>query len=816
MKNNKFITTLIVVSIILTFSFVDIDRNVQKRLDHDFIHISSKPMLDVVFRVGVPSGPVDLDPHDAWDAASISVIDQVCEGLFAYNLSDPGMEIIPNLALSGTWNPTGTEYTCILRQGVSFHDGASFNADAVLFTWNRLSWALNATGTNFGQISSFESMYKLPDGRFIVSNVIKNDDYNITFVLNDPYVPFEALLCFSGSYMLSPVSTPPTSYIDTATGDLVGTGPFVYDNYAGVNIEFHAFDNYWKGEADISYMTFIVISDSVLRHNALLAANIDFMYATDPAYFSIFKSATHLEFLNTSTTGNAIYYLGMNNMQINRTIREAISYAIDYDYIINSLQQDRAKRLKSPIPNGILYANDTFDAPILNLTRARLAMQSIGFGVGFALDNDTEWVNQESTAPFLTYNYTYNSGNQFREDCFILLQNNLAKIGIRVTEAAVSYMEYYYKALGLSGYSKDMLQLFWWGWGADTNDPSTVIDPNFENGTSIYNTIQYNGYQAAIEAGRNPYDINDNVQLLMEAALTEIDPTVRKALYDRAQKLLVEEDYSSAWGYVYYLYHAYDNHLSDFPQNGRNILYFYPCSWNKTIPLFPSFVPISSDADDPDPDGNFNVNWGPSTYTDNYSLYVSSSPITQIDGSVTRLLNEVSDMSYFASGYSPGTYYFLVVAKNGNGNTTSNNLQVNVAAANLPASFILSSTADSPDTDGDFSLTWTMSTYADNYSLYSYNRLITEINGSLALLLDEVTDLTYDEYNYASGTYYFVVVAKNEHGITMSNNVQVIVQLADTGPTPPEIPGYELWTILIAIASASIIVMYTKKKKYSN
>jgi hypothetical protein len=118
--------------------------------------------------------------------------------------------------------------------------------------------------------------------------------------------------------------------------------------------------------------------------------------------------------------------------------------------------------------------------------------------------------------------------------------------------------------------------------------------------------------------------MNENVQLLMAAALSEIDPIAREALYDRIQELLIEEDRPWAWGYVPYVYHAYDKHLTGFQQNGLNKNYFYPCVWN-SFPILPGLFSILSDADDPDTDGNFNITWTLSAYADNYSLYVSSS-----------------------------------------------------------------------------------------------------------------------------------------------------------------------------------------------
>lgn len=813
MKNKKYRLVLIILSLLLTVSLINIDRNVDSRISYHKIQASSKPMQQVLFKVGVEHGPYYIDLHDAWDLYSFAVIDQVCEGLFAYNLSDPENSIISNLALSGTWNLARTEYTCILRQGVTFHDGVPFNADAVIFTWNRLNWAINATGTNTDQISQFAELYRFPDGTPVVSHITKNNDYNITFVLNAPYAPFDALLCFPGSFMVSPSSTPATAYIDIATGDLVGTGPFVYDNYTtGIEVNFHAFDNYWKGKANITTMRFQIIADDTARHAALVAGTVHFIGASESSWYSTIKASPDLTFLNTSTTSNSIHYVGMNNLQINRTVREAISYAIDYDYILDEIREGHSERSMSPIPNGVLYANDTFDVPTLNFTHARLVMQSMGFGTGFDIYNDAEWVTQESTAPFHTYNYTYYSDGAIREKMSDLLQDNMTKIGIRVTPADVGFFDFFYRLNDMNGFHRDMFQLYWNGWAMDYNDPNNFINTLFSNRSSIYNNVLYNGYTAAEQAGRNPLDVNENVQLLMEAALSEVDPVAREALYDRIQELLVEEDFPVAWCIVNYLYHAYDKQLTGFQQSATNKLYFYPCVWSKSIPILPGSVSISSDADNPDSNGDFNVTWVPTAYTDNCSLYVSSSLITEINGGVTLLLDEVSETTYEANAYSSGTYYFLVVAKNENGNSTSSNLLVNVDIPDPPAPITLFSDSSSPDDDGDFNLIWTPSTNADNYSLYSYSSLIIEINGSLTLVLDEVNTLSYDALDYSDGTYFFVVVAKNTDGTTMSNNFEMVVNIEEPEPAP-WIPGFEMWTTFFTVSSVGLILLLRKKKK---
>jgi hypothetical protein len=93
-----------------------------------------------------------------------------------------------------------------------------------------------------------------------------------------------------------------------------------------------------------------------------------------------------------------------------------------------------------------------------------------------------------------------------------------------------------------------------------------------------------------------------------------------------------------------------------------------------------------------------------------------------------------------------------------------------------PKPFILSSDADSPDTDGQFELNWTISIGAVNYSIYMYSSLITDINSSVTLVASGLTDLSYSISN-ESGTYYFMVRSYNETGFTDSNQIMITVAI---------------------------------------
>ena len=95
-----------------------------------------------------PEDPRSLDPLCTWGKGSIDVFDQVVETLFTYDLTDPNNVIIPKLAKDfGTWSEDDTTYTVELKEGVKFHDGTDFDANAVLWNFDRLVYFIDETET---------------------------------------------------------------------------------------------------------------------------------------------------------------------------------------------------------------------------------------------------------------------------------------------------------------------------------------------------------------------------------------------------------------------------------------------------------------------------------------------------------------------------------------------------------------------------------------------------------------------------------------------------------------------------------------------
>ncbi|MEJ2251073.1 MAG: ABC transporter substrate-binding protein [Candidatus Lokiarchaeota archaeon] len=527
--------------------------------------IPSSSQAPITLRFGTAAGVQDLDPHNAWDSASVDVIDQVVETLFAYDLSNPELPIIPRLASDyGEWFSDGLIYRVPLLEGVTFHDGTPFNATAVAWNFNRLFNFMTSSELPHPQ---FTSLYQWADGTPIIDTVQKfeENEYIVEFTLNRPYAPFLSLLCFPGSGIMSRSATPEDEYIDTLSGDLVGTGPFVYDEYIqNVEVRLHSYENYREGQANIDELIFSIIPNPTERTEALLDGIIDYISTPHYSMLQTIRESSDITLFDAGFT-TTIFYLGMNNMLIEKGLRKAISYTFNYNEVIEDLTGGEAVRLKSPLPQGILYAKE-YKVPETDIEIARLALIEAGIAPPESVSwTEAEWVQKALDNPFRELKFIYWWGSDdLRMNVLYSLQDDLKRIGVSVLAEYVDYSEFLRRAVA----DKDLLELFWSGWLADYDDPSNYVNSFF-----------------ADDGGWNlgQVHIDDNFQDLLQMALSDLDPVSREDLYDQIQQILVDE-YPFCWGYTPKNYIAYHNRFDGFQPNPLAEEWFYPVYLKDTMP----------------------------------------------------------------------------------------------------------------------------------------------------------------------------------------------------------------------------------------
>jgi len=131
-----------------------------------------------------------------------------------------------------------------------------------------------------------------------------------------------------------------------------------------------------------------------------------------------------------------------------------------------------------------------------------------------------------------------------------------------------------------------------------------------------------------------------------------------------------------------------------------------------------------------------------------------------------------------------------------------------------PGQFSLTSPdAGTPDDDGQFTLEWTQSSGANNYTLYRGDSWFSTYSGTQTILVDEQNILSFFEDISMSGTYYYRVLAKNATGSTYSDAQPIEIVVGIPRSPPPEIPGYNIFLILGIIFLGIVLTKICNKKK---
>lgn len=743
---------------------------------------------------GTTKGPVTIDPIDSWDSASNDVIRQVAETLFWYDLNNPILPLEPLLVDYYTW-VSPTDLYIELREDVWFHNYDQLDADAVIWNIDRWIYLTNSTGTLPAmQVPAFpSSLYFLPNGTAIFAGATKEGDYNLTIHLNGAFGQLPSFLSYTSNSIIAPDPSYETEYIDVNTGDLVGTGPFMYDGYEpNVEVRFSRWDGYWREPSPINDLFFDIIGEIITRNNALLAGDIDILKNPLPDLMETFQADPdiHIEDIGMDLI---YWYMAFNNYAVNVTWRKALAYAYNYSYVIDVIRLGYAERGCPAVPVGMPGHNASVQANLPgeigtfpdNIKIARQYMQSIGFGTGW--DTNYPGIDEAlwTAASFRTFEVNNHEGSYYNERLNQLASDNWDLIGVDIVETFRDWDEFLETA---NDHPEDM-EIWYDGRGPDYLDTFNMLDPLFNN-ASASNFIQLN---------------DPLVQDLLKQAGEETNPVARFNLFQRLQYILFIKEvvHMPLWASLQHIVHQ--EGLTNFPYNVLNYFYFYPC--NTTV-ITPSPFNLSSDAEDPDTDGIFNLMWTESQNADNYSIYQQ-----ELGGSLINLAGEITDLTYLVENFYNSTFIYFIKAHNRYRDTISNSIIVNISIEEPPGGFLLGSTAESPERDGNFDLVWSSSDGATSYTVYQHSSHITEITGDLMLLSADLEETSFSITDYSDGVYYFIVVAHNPFGDRNSNCLSVVV-LSST-ENPPLNPVIITFLIIgvISIISISIWILLKKFKK---
>ena len=260
--------------------------------------------------------PPNLDPTGGAAAAIDEVVyANLFEGLTRIG---PDGSVKPGLAASWDVADDGKAYTFHLRPGVTFHDGAGFDAQDVIFSLDRA----RAPDSTNAQKGLFEG----------INTVEAIDPQTVRVTLKAPDGAFPFKMAWGDAVMLDPASVK-----DIATHP-VGTGPFKFGEWKqGDHITLTAYDGYWGEKPALKTATFRFIGDPTAAFAAIMAGDIDaFPIYPAPETLAQIQSDPRFKVLVGTTEGETI--LAMNNAKApldNARVREAIAHAVNRQDIID-------------------------------------------------------------------------------------------------------------------------------------------------------------------------------------------------------------------------------------------------------------------------------------------------------------------------------------------------------------------------------------------------------------------------------------------------------------------------------------------------
>jgi peptide/nickel transport system substrate-binding protein len=343
-----------------------------------------------------PGDAVRLDPADYDDGQTAARAEQIFETLVEFDGSTTNVR--PALAESWTTSADGKTWTFKLRQGVKFHDGTPFNADAVIWNYTRQWDEKHPYHTKDYSTLSWEYWHDVIGWGFkgekgaLMQDIKKIDDYTVQFVLSDPSGPFLINMALFSNGIASPASF--DKFKTDAFKNPVGTGPFMLasasDWVKDDRMTLTKNPNWWGGAQNVAIdkLVFRVIKDNSARYLAVKAGDCNGMgEGANPDDAKAAASDPNLQVLARPAFN--VGYVAMNQAvkPLNDVkVRQAISYAINKKAIVDALYAGNGQVATQFLPPSLWGYNKDIAQACCDAAKAQSLLKDAGQDKGFTID----------------------------------------------------------------------------------------------------------------------------------------------------------------------------------------------------------------------------------------------------------------------------------------------------------------------------------------------------------------------------------------------------------------------------------------------
>lgn len=344
---------------------------------------AEEPAEEKVLTIGVPGDLETLDPCCANFIRSHEALLMLYEVPVIHPTVEQGGALVgdadnllPLYFESWTEHDDGLTYTIKIRQGMTFEDGSPINAETIRFMIDR---NLNTPGGG---------AWLLTNIAFVTQPPTVIDEYTLE-LKSDKRSP----MVMQSFYMSSSAAIDPKLVDANATED----DPWAIEYFKanadnpsgkyklvsrepGQEFVFEARDSYWGGRPAYDRIIWKVLPSPAQRVQLLQSGDIDLAVGLGTEEFNALAGSSGVKVVKAPSKNMA--YVGMNNSIApfdNVTVRRAVSYAIDYDDILENVYKGDARRLYGAIPNGSAVSLGDAVGYTQDVAQARSLLESSGY-----------------------------------------------------------------------------------------------------------------------------------------------------------------------------------------------------------------------------------------------------------------------------------------------------------------------------------------------------------------------------------------------------------------------------------------------------
>jgi peptide/nickel transport system substrate-binding protein len=467
--------------------------------------------------------PKLFDPFFATDGATFRTSQQIFEGLIEFKPGTADAEA--GLATKWDQSEDGLTWNFELREGVKFHDGAEFNAEAVCFNFDR--W-YNQTGA--GQSPAVTGYWVDNFGGFsdgaapsLFASCTAKDAKTAEVKLTRATSKFPDILGLPSFAMQSPKALEQYDadnvvqqgdsfvYPEYATEHPTGTGPFKFSKYDEANgtVELVRNEDYWGDKAKLDKLVLRAIPDETARKQALQSGDVDGYDLPSPADWQGLKDDGYQLLIRPAFN---VFYVGIGQKNVPQLrdlkVRQAIAHAIDRDGLVKQQLPEGSEVAENFYPKTVDGWTDDVEKYNYDPDKAKALLAEANAS---NLTVNFYWPT-EVTRPYMPN----------PQDMFGFIRGNLEAVGLKLNVVSKPWN---------GGYLEDVDQgkadLFLLGWNGDYNTPDNFIGNFFSDPNNRFGT----GNSAWGQT------LSDEIK----AADSEPDAEKRKGMYEELNKKLKAE-----------------------------------------------------------------------------------------------------------------------------------------------------------------------------------------------------------------------------------------------------------------------------------